>query len=223
MTAVNRPDLPAAVLFDMDGTLIDSEPLWMSAETRLVEEHGGVWTHEDALAMVGNPLEVSAQIILDRTPVDLPREQIIERMLTEVAEQVARELPWRPGARELLEECRELEIPTALVTMSWTLLADAFTEALPEGTFTTVVTGDVVEHGKPHPEPYLTAARRLGVDPTDCLALEDSPSGVGSASAAGTHLVAIPLMVDLPETPNTVTVPTLQGESVASLWEQFSH
>lgn len=216
-----RPDRPAAVLFDMDGTLIDTEPMWMAAETRLVEEYGGTWTHDDALAMVGNPLEVSARIILDRTPVTLSEAEIIDRLLREVRDQVLEHVPWRPGARELLEECRELGIPTALVTMSWTLLADAFTEGLPEGTFTTVVTGDAVAHGKPAPEPYLTAATRLGVEPGDCLALEDSPSGVGSASAAGTCLVAIPLMVELPETPNTVTVDSLAGETVRSLWERF--
>lgn len=219
--AVSRPDLPAAVLFDMDGTLIDTEPMWMAAETALVAEYGGTWTHEDALAMVGNPLEVSAQIILDRTPVTLSSEQIIDRLLREVTAQVSEHLPWRPGALELLTECRELGVPTALVTMSWTMLADAFTQALPPGTFTTVVTGDAVTHGKPHPEPYLTAAERLGVAPADCLALEDSPSGVGSASAAGTNLVAIPLMVDLPQTPNTVTLDSLEGQDLRSLWARF--
>ncbi|WP_238329926.1 HAD family hydrolase [Kytococcus schroeteri] len=222
-TATVRPDLPAAVLFDMDGTLIDSEPLWMAAETALVESFGGTWTHEDALAMVGNPLEVSAEIILERTPVDLPRDEIIHRLLAEVTAGVRQHMPWRPGSRELLAECVERRVPTALVTMSWTSLAEAFTDALPAGTFDTVVTGDAVTHGKPHPEPYLTAAERLGVDPAACLALEDSPSGVGSASAAGTHLVAIPLMVDLPETPNTVTVTTLEGETLSSLWERFTH
>ena len=215
------PSQPAAVLFDMDGTLIDTEPMWMAAETALVEEHGGTWTHDDALAMVGNPLEVSARIILDRTPVTLTEGEIIERLLREVSDQVAAGVPWRPGARELLGECVERGIPTALVTMSWTLLADTFTATLPAGTFTTVVTGDAVSAGKPDPEPYLTAAERLGVDPTECLALEDSPSGVGSASAAGTRLVAIPLMVELPETPNTVTVGTLAGETIDSLWGRF--
>ena len=112
-------DLPAAVLWDMDGTLVDTEPYWIIAEHELVEEFGGTWTHDLALQLVGNPLLVSAQFIIDNSPVDLPAEQVVHRLQSRVIEQIADEVPWRPGARELLAACRELDIPQALVTMSW--------------------------------------------------------------------------------------------------------
>ena len=213
-TDTTRPDvrdLPAAVLWDMDGTLVDTEPYWIVAEHELVEEFGGTWTHDLALQLVGNPLLVSAQFIIDNSPVDLPAEQVVHRLQSRVIEQIADEVPWRPGARELLGACRELDIPQALVTMSWADLAGAVVDATEPGSFGLVVSGDQVTHGKPHPEPYETAAERLGVDPATCVAIEDSPTGVRSAAAAGVPTLAIPHVVDVPDIAGSVRVPTLTG------------
>lgn len=207
----NESALPAAVLWDMDGTLVDTEPYWMVAEYELVEEYGGTWTDELALALVGNPLLVSAQFLIDNSPVTLTPEQVVHRMQSRVVEQIADEVPWRPGARELLAAGREAGVPAALVTMSWTDLARAVGDATEPGSFELLVTGDLVTHGKPHPEPYLTAAARLGVDPTACVALEDSPTGVRSAVAAGVPTLAIPHHVAIPEIPGAVRVDTLAG------------
>ncbi|WP_376715189.1 HAD family hydrolase [Janibacter limosus] len=104
----------------MDGTLVDTEPYWMTAEHELVEEFGGARSHELAVQLVGNPLLVSAQFILDNSPVDLTPEEVVHRLQSRVIEQIADEVPWRPGARELLAACREADIPSAPVTMSWT-------------------------------------------------------------------------------------------------------
>lgn len=210
---------PAAVLWDMDGTLIDTEPYWMAEEGELVAQAGGTWTHEDAVDLVGNSLLHSAQIILERTPVTGTPEEIVQRLLDGVVRRTRAHLPWRPGARELLQECVSRGIPCALVTMSWTPLAEVLLEALPPGTFTAVVTGDLVTHGKPHPEPYLRAAELLGVAPRDCIALEDSGTGVRSATAAGVPTVAVPHVVPVPATPGMVTVDSLEGMTCAGLSE----
>lgn len=195
----------------MDGTLVDTEPYWISAEHAIVEEAGGVWSDEYAHQLVGNDLMVSAQFIKDHSPVELEPVEIIEELLVRVIAQVREHVPWRPGAVELLTALGEAGVPSALVTMSWRSLAEAVVAALPEGTFTAVVTGDEVEHGKPHPEPYLAAARTLGVEVGDCVAIEDSPTGVRSAVAAGVRTLAVPHVVPVPLTTGAVQVPSLQG------------
>ena len=205
------PTLPAAVLWDMDGTLVDTEPYWIRAEHELVAEFGGTWTHELALQLVGNPLLVSAQFILDHSPVDLPAEEVVHRLQSRVVEQIAEAVPWRPGAKELLAACRAEGVRCAMVTMSWTDLASAVVDATPEGSFELTVTGDRVTHGKPHPEPYETAVRELGVRADESVALEDSPTGARSAVAAGVPTLAIPHHVAVPEIPGAVPVPTLAG------------
>ena len=203
--------LPAAVLWDMDGTLVDTEPYWISAEHAIVEQAGGVWSDEYAHQLVGNDLLVSAQFIRDHSPVDLEPVQIIEDLLERVIVQVREHVPWRPGAVELLTALAEQGVPSALVTMSWRSLAEAVLGALPDGTFAAVVTGDEVEHGKPHPEPYLAAATALGVAVEDCVAIEDSPTGVRSAVAAGVPTLAVPHVVPVPVTVGAVQLPSLQG------------
>ena len=117
---------------------------------------------------------------------------IVERLLDEVVLAAQAEIPWRPGARELLAELAERGVPCALVTMSYARLAETMTDQLPPGTFAAVVTGDQVNDGKPHPEAYLTAAARLGAEPAYCVAIEDSPTGVASAEAAGCVVVGVP-------------------------------
>ena len=203
--------LPAAVLWDMDGTLVDTEPYWIAAEHEIVEEHGGTWSEEFAHQLVGNDLLVSAAFIKDNSAVEWEPERIVEELLVRVIARVREHVPWRPGARELLEALRAQGVPSALVTMSWRSLADAVLEALPEGTFAVVVTGDEVDHGKPHPEPYRAAARRLGVSPQDCVAIEDSPTGVRSAVAAGVPTLAVPHVVAVPEMAGAVHLDTLTG------------
>jgi HAD superfamily hydrolase (TIGR01509 family) len=190
---------PAAVLWDMDGTLVDTEPSWIAREHEIVAEHGnGRWTDEHGHALVGQDLRDSARYIAEHGEVDLDIDHIVELLLDGVIERVRRDIPWRPGARELLADTVAASMPTALVTMSWRRFTDAVVPALPPGSFSAVVAGDDVRHGKPHPEPYLEAARRLGVDPADCIALEDSPTGVRSAVAAGCVTFGIPHHVPVP-------------------------
>ncbi|GAA4730237.1 HAD family phosphatase [Pedococcus ginsenosidimutans] len=209
------------MLWDMDGTLVDTEPYWINAEHAIVEEAGGTWSDEYAHQLVGNDLMVSAQFIRDNSPVELDPVEIIEELLRRVVAQVAEHVPWRPGALDLLTALRDAGVPSALVTMSWRSLADAVLAALPDDTFSAVITGDEVEHGKPHPEPYLAAARALGVEVGDCVAIEDSPTGVRSAVAAGVPTIAVPHVVPVPVTVGAVQLPSLRGITPADLRTVF--
>jgi len=201
--------LPAAVLWDMDGTLIDTEPFWIAAETSLVAEFGGTWTHEDALSLVGSDLLAAADVLRERGGVRLERSVIVERLVGSVSDAMSREMPWRPGAREVLERLRVAGVPCALVTMSYQVLGERLVAAVPDGTFAAVVTGDQVSRGKPDPEPYRLAAQRLGVDVAACVAFEDSPPGLASATAAGARVVGVQSVVPLPQRPGLSRVPTL--------------
>ena len=212
---------PAAVMWDMDGTLVDTEPYWIAEERALVEAHGGVWTDEHAHQLVGNDLLVSAEYILAHSPIELTPVEIVHALLAGVIVRVTEHVPWRPGARELLESLVAHGVPCALVTMSWESLATAVVRKLPPGSFAAVITGDVVSHGKPHPEPYLAAARLLGVDLAACIAIEDSPPGVASAVAAGIPTIAVPHHVDVPETVGAVQIPTLAGITPQDLLKVF--
>lgn len=218
-----KAPLPAAVLWDMDGTLVDTEPYWMAEERALVKKHGGVWTDEHAHQLVGNDLLVSAEYILAHSPIMLTPLEVVNELLAGVVARVAEHVPWRPGARELLASCVAEDVPCALVTMSWESLATAVVKNLPVGSFTVVITGDVVSHGKPHPEPYLAAARLLGVELGACIAIEDSPPGVASAVAAGIPTIAVPYHVPVPETVGAVQIPTLVGREPQDLLTLFRH
>lgn len=213
---LTRADLPDAVLWDMDGTLIDSEPYWMAAETELCAAHGVEWTHEDGLSLVGNPLAASAEVLRARG-VDLPAEQIIDYLISRVAAAIADSVPWQPGARELLVELAAAGVPCALVTMSYQSLVDPFVAAAPAGTFAATVSGDEVENGKPHPEAYLTAAERLGVDVTRCVAVEDSPAGLGSATASGARVVGVQAMLPVAAAPGLSRVGSLADLGLAGI------
>jgi HAD superfamily hydrolase (TIGR01509 family) len=201
----------------MDGTIIDTEPFWMDAETELVHSYGGSWTHEDALTLVGQGLWHSARV-LQSHGVDLTEGEIIETLTAIVGDRINRGgLPWRPGARELLLELREKGVKTALVTMSIRSLAHAVRDVIDFDAFDFVVAGDDVEHSKPHPAAYLRAAELLGVNPTDCVAIEDSPPGVGAATASGAATIGVPLNVPLIEDGSFVSWPTLAGRTVDDL------
>jgi beta-phosphoglucomutase-like phosphatase (HAD superfamily) len=210
---------PAAVLWDMDGTLVDTEPYWFATEFELVAEFGGTWTDADAHSLVGFDLLASAHELRTRGGVRLEPVQLVERLIDGVIRRVADELPWRPGAPELLAECVAAEMPCVLVTMSWRRLADALIAAAPTGSFAASVTGDEVSNGKPHPEPYLAAAALLGVDPAECVAIEDSPTGVASALAAGCATLGVPHVVPVAAAPGLTLVDSLTGLGLADLCE----
>jgi HAD superfamily hydrolase (TIGR01509 family) len=200
----------------MDGTIVDTEPYWMDGERSLVESFGGTWTHEDGLKLVGSGLWSSARVLQD-AGVRLEADEIVERLTDGVLARLREALPWRPGAMELLKSVRDAGIPTALVTMSVERMARAISDAIPFAGFDVIVAGDMVEHPKPHPEAYLTAAARLGVDPTRCVAIEDSEPGLAAAVASGATVVGVPHVLQLPPSDAYVLWDTLEHRSVLDL------
>ena len=207
----------AAVLWDMDGTLVDTEPYWIDAEHELVARHGGTWTEDDAHSIVGFDLIDAGRELHQRGSVDLEPAEIAAWLLDRVIARVAEGLPWRPGVPELLAECVAAGVPCAMVTMSWRPLADAVIAAAPSGSFAVSITGDEVANGKPDPEPYRAAAAALGVDPGDCVAIEDSPTGAASALAAGCVTLGVPHVVPVPPAIGLTLVDSLVGIDLAAL------
>ena len=208
---------PAAVLWDMDGTLVDTEPYWIATEYAMAEKYGGTWSEEHALNLVGNALLESGDYIRVHMGIDRTPQQIVDELLDGVVARVEEEVPWRPGARELLTDLHRNGVPCALVTMSWQRFVDPILARLPDDAFATVVTGDRVEFGKPHPEPYLTAAEELGHDPAACVAIEDSNTGAKSAVAAGCTVLCVPNHVPILEGKGRLFVDTLEGLDTAGL------
>lgn len=217
MTDLTPHAMPAAVFWDMDGTLVDTEPYWMAAEQELVGSFGGVWTHDDGLLLVGLGLWNSAEILRSRG-VELEPDEIVRWLTDRVREKLAAEgIPWRPGARELLADLRERGVRTALVTMSVRSMAEQVVEGIPFDAFDVIVSGDEVDEPKPHPAPYLRAAQLLGVEVGDAVAIEDSLVGLSSAVASGATTIGVPHIVPLPESEQHTLWPTLEGRTAADL------
>lgn len=208
---------PAAVLWDMDGTLVDTEPYWIEVEYEIADRYGGTWSQAHALNLVGNDLLDSGRYIRDHMGIEPSPEQIVEELLDGVVARVERAVPWQPGGREQLAALRTAGVPCALVTMSYERFVAPILAALPTGTFDLVVTGDNVELGKPHPEPYLRAAAGLGVAPEDCLAIEDSNTGARSAEGAGCTVLVIPNHVPVLDGERRIFRDTLVGLDLLDL------
>jgi HAD superfamily hydrolase (TIGR01509 family) len=209
---------PAAVLWDMDGTLIDSEHYWLSSEQELAESWGGKWSSDDGEQLIGMSLYESTSLIKQKVGIDLTPQEITDILTDAVTKKLEANIVWRPGVLNLMAELQSLGIKTALVTMSMRRMALSVAERLPGSKFDVVVAGDDVTRGKPHPEPYLKAAELLGVDIRDCIALEDSLTGLASAEASGAIAIGIPNIVRLPEQEGRIVWPTLHGVTV----EDFS-
>jgi HAD superfamily hydrolase (TIGR01509 family) len=189
----------------------------VEAEYALAERYGGTWSREHALNLVGNDLIESGRYIREHMGIDLEPSLIVEQLLDSVIASVERSVPWRPGAVELLARLRKHGVPCALVTMSYRRFVAPILDGLPGGTFAAVVTGDAVLRGKPHPEPYLKASRDLGVDPGECLAIEDSNTGARSAEAAGCTVLVVPNHVPVLPGDRRVFFESLSGLGVADL------
>jgi HAD superfamily hydrolase (TIGR01509 family) len=184
-----------AVLFDMDGLLVDSEPLWFEVEHAVMSRLGGQWTPQDQQALVGGSLDRSVDYLLGRASRPASHDEVAGWLIGGMVDLLAeREAAVMPGAIELLGQVAAAGIPRVLVTSSERVIMDAVLASLAryEIAFPATVCGADVRHPKPDPEPYQQAAALIGADPGLCVALEDSPNGVASALAAGCVTVAVP-------------------------------
>lgn len=200
---------PQAVLFDHDGTLVDTEPLWEMGKQRLTAAHGGTWTERDTDATLGKPLAKTVQR-LGECGVPGSPEQVFEQFYT-MLERVLRENPptFIPGVEPLLRDLVDAGIPAAIVTNATSEVARYTASIAPDEVFRVIIGDEEVARGvkpKPDPDAYLQAARQLGVAPEDCVVIEDSPSGVESGVAAGITTVVVPGVQPVPEQPGVVHV-----------------
>ncbi|MCX2966626.1 HAD family phosphatase [Gordonia sp. Z-3] len=193
---------PAAVLWDMDGTLLDSEPLWDVAMADLALRHGITMSPALRESTLGNALPdaLSKVYAAARIPAAEQDRAGDERwLLDHVAAMFDKGLPWRPGADAALELVRSAGLPMVLVTNTVRELTDVALETLDATRFVATVCGDEVALGKPHPDPYLRAASLVGLRPDQCLAVEDSPAGTAAATAAGCPTLVIPSAARVPQ------------------------
>jgi HAD superfamily hydrolase (TIGR01509 family) len=219
--------LPAAVLFDMDGLLVETEHLWYDAELEVIEQIGGSWGPEHQEALVGGPLEKAVDMLIEQSGGTHDHDAVMHLLLSTMERQLrTRPVLWRPGARELLVALEDEGVPCALVSASWRVLVDAVHDAVLHEVghemFATTVAGDEGERTKPFPDPYLLAAARIGVPIEHCVVLEDSHTGSRAGLASGAFVVAVPSLVDIEPEPGLVVVTSLEEVSPVQLglWSQ---
>jgi HAD superfamily hydrolase (TIGR01509 family) len=205
----------AAVLWDMDGTLIDSEKLWTVALDELMVRLGTALSDRTRESMIGSNMRRSTLILLAEAGVEPTAETMadVEAWLNQrMAVLLRRDLPWRPGALAALTSVRESGVRTALVTSTERMLTEVALDSIGRHYFDVIVCGDEVdgEH-KPLPRPYRLAAELLGVDPADCVAVEDSMTGVTSAVAAGCTVLVVPAEAPVPPGERRVLRESLVG------------
>jgi HAD superfamily hydrolase (TIGR01509 family) len=211
-------DQLGAVLFDMDGTLVDSEKVWQRALTDLAASHGATISDKALNALIGTTTAESMEILYNDIGQSWQDHEAGGRWLEErVMALFAEGVRWRPGARELLLSVRAAGIKTALVTATPRHITEAMLDTIGRENFDVVVTDDDVANGKPHPEPYAHASAVLAVPPSHCVAIEDSPTGCASALAAGCAVLAVPAEVDLSHLMAVTHARSLTEVSVAFL------
>jgi len=216
---VNATDGLAAVLFDMDGLLVDTEPLWLETETAVMARLGAPWTPQDQQALLGGSMERTVSYLLGKATRPVQPETVARWMLDGMLDRAADgRVVVRPGAPELVAEVAAAGVPYALVTSSQRRFADAVI-AVTGMTFPVTVCGEDVTATKPDPEPYLLAAKLLDADPARCVVLEDSPNGVASAAAAGCRVLVVPSLLPIPPAPGRVVLGSLRDVTLATLRE----
>ncbi|WP_420802462.1 HAD family hydrolase [Streptomyces taklimakanensis] len=220
-TAVRGVRAPAgalqAVLLDMDGTLVDTEGVWWETEVEVFAELGHELAEEHREVVVGGPMSRSATYLIQATGADISLAELTVLLNSRFIERVGRGVELMPGARRLLTELAAHGVPAALVSASHREVIDRVLVSLGAEHFALSVAGDEVERTKPHPDPYVVAASRLGADPARCVVVEDTVTGVASAEAAGCPVVAVPSVAPIESAAGRTVVPSLEEVDLAFL------
>ncbi|MCP9276088.1 HAD family hydrolase [Mycolicibacterium arenosum] len=209
-----------AVLWDMDGTLVDSEKLWDVSMHELYARLGGVLTPEVRESTVGGSAgSVMATVYSDLglEPDPVAMAESADWLHDRTGELFEAGLPWRPGARELLDALLGAGVPMALVTNTRRVLTENALKSIGRHYFSVSVCGDEVENAKPAPDLYVRASELLGFAPAECLAVEDSVTGTTAAEAAGCPVLVVPNDVAVPRSPRRRHIESLSGATVADL------
>lgn len=206
-----------AVYFDMDGLLVDTETTWLEIESEVMKVLGGVWTPEHQTHLVGGSMERTVDYMLAVSGSSVAPEVLRGWMIDGMVAELADGVQTMPGALELLGDLRAEGVPIALVTSSLKEIAESVLAAVGREHFDVIVTADDVSRAKPDPEPYLTAAALLGVEPVRCVVLEDSPNGVAAGTAAGCAVVAVPSLLPIEPAAGRLVVSSLTEVDVARL------
>ncbi|OZF45004.1 HAD family phosphatase [Rhodococcus sp. 14-2470-1a] len=212
------------VLWDMDGTLLDSEKIWDVAVAELSVTHGRELTPEVRESTLGNSMRGALTKVFVHTGTDVTEESLAagrDWLTARVSELFAEGIPWRPGAKDALALARDIGLRTALVTNTERGLVENALDTIGREYFDFTVSGDEVDEGKPHPAPYLKGAALLDLDPSQCLAVEDSPTGSLSAHRAGCSVLLVPSEVAVAASPGYVVRESLVGltaDDLRSAW-----
>lgn len=215
---MSSPPLIAAIFFDMDGLLVDTEPLWLESERELMSRFDIQWRHEDQIHCLGGPMEKVGKYMSELAGHREPSEYFIEELIELMVEKL-HDIQLMPGLRALLNEVSERALPCALVSASPRRIVDAVLTALGEHPFAFSISADDVERSKPHPDPYLHAARRFDIEISQALIIEDSPTGVSAARSSGAWVIAVPQITPIDPAPRSAVISSIAEHTIDSLWE----
>ncbi len=214
-----------AVAFDMDGLLVDSEPLWLESEIQLTSSYGYIWTSQDQVACLGGPLTRLGEYMHSKCGFAKTPEYFTQTIIDLMVDKLSMNAPLMPGAFELITQLYEREIPIALVTASPRVIVDAVLRNLKFNPFLTTISCDDVLRTKPSPDGYLKAAADCGADIEQILIFEDSQTGVNAAQASGARLIAVPHLIEVVENERTRVIKSLKQlsyDKLSELYEDFT-
>jgi len=203
----------SAAFFDMDGLFLDSEPQWHQSQQEICARYSYSWDDDDQRICIGGPLSRVGDYISDICANDMSGPQVVEELTQMMLVKLSTKAILMPGAFDAVERVRQV-MPVALVSASPRILMDAALTTLPENFFQFTISADDVTRTKPFPDPYLEAAKRMGVAPASCVVFEDSLTGIASAKSAGCAVVAVPHYVDVALAPKVRVVTSLEEVSL---------
>lgn len=213
---------PQAFFFDMDGLSVDTEPMWLETEVELANEYGAEWSLADQAHCLGGPMSKVGIHLAEKSKRPDLAEWFSDEMVRRMAKRCALGVGFMPGVEVLLEEIVGQGIPVGLVSASPRPIVDAVLNGLGKNYYQFSISATDVMRSKPFPDPYLMAADKIDVDIKECIVLEDSATGVASATAAGAYVVAIPHLVPIEAAPRRIVLKSLENVSVALLKDKFS-